>query len=319
VSLRIVFFGTPQFSAKILAFLLEHNQEIIGIVTRPDKPKGRSQKLRPSAVKEFIQRQGLEIPLFQPEKASTESFASQLKNLKPDLFVVVAYGEIIKTNILEIPPKGCINIHASLLPKYRGAAPIQRCLMEGEKETGVTIMEMVLKMDAGDILETVKIPIGEEMTFGELEEKLCEISGPALLSVLKKIEKNTLQKIPQDREQATFAPKITWEDRIIHWEREADELHNQIRALSPNPGAFCYVDVGEERKKLLIKRAKKTLEKEGEPGETLSYGREGWVVACGSGALSLLEVQLEGKKTLPIESFIHGYSTPPKISTRNSF
>ncbi len=305
--MRIIFFGTPPFAAHILDLLIQEGHQVVAVVTRPDRQRGRRQKLLPSAVKALVQEKWPKLPILQPEKASTEEFATVLKELKPDVFVVVAYGEIIKTNLLEIPTKMCVNIHASLLPKYRGAAPIQRVIMNGERESGVTIMEMVLKMDAGDILEMVKVPISEEMNFGELEEVLCKASGPPLLNVLKKIELGTVQKKPQNHEEVTFAAKISLEDRVIDWEKSSLELHNQIRGLSPSPGAFCFVEIGGERKRLGVKKTAKHSHASGKPGETLSYTKKEWVVACGEGALSLLEVQIEGKKALPIEDFIRGH------------
>lgn len=308
--MRLVFFGTPIFAARILEYLVSQGHTIVAIVTRPDKPRGRSQQLQPSAVKALAQEKWPEIPLFQPTKASTEPFAEQLKNLKPDVFIVVAYGEIIKENLLKVPSKMCVNIHGSILPKYRGAAPIQRALMAGEKETGITIIEMVLQMDAGDILGIEKVEIGTETNFTELRDALCEMSGPLVERVLEKIERGTVRKIPQNHAEATFAPKITSEDRIIHWEKSAEELHNQIRALSPDPGALCTVEVKGQKKSLLVKRAKKNLNLSGAPGQTLVYQKNEWTVACGSGAISLLEIQLEGKKAMKIDEFIRGNPHP---------
>jgi len=313
--LRIIFFGTPTFAAHILDYLLDHGQEIIGIVTRPDKPKGRSNRPTPSAVKSLAQEKCPQIPLFQPEKASTEETAAALKALKPDVFVVASYGEIIKTNLLEIPTKMCVNVHPSLLPKYRGATPIHSAILNGDTETGVTIMEMVLKMDAGDILDVVKTHVSEDMTFGELEEILWDLSGPVLVKVLEKIELGTIQKVPQDHTQVTFAKKILPEDRLIDWKKGAVALYDQIRALSPKPGAFCFVEVEGETKRLVIKKTKKVLNMTGQPGESLVYQKDCWIIACGSGALSLLEVQLEGKKPLPIQEFIRGVFTPPLIKS----
>ena len=311
--MRIVFFGTPPFSAHILEYLIEKGQHVVAVVTRPDRPQGRSKKLVPSAVKALVEEKYPHMPLFQPEKASTDTFARTLRDFEPDVFVVVAYGEIIKTNLLEIPTKLPINIHASLLPKYRGAAPIQRAIMNGEKESGVTIMEMVLKMDAGDMLEVAKTPIDEDTTFGDLEERLCKLSGPALMKVLEKISLGTLEKTPQNHEEATLAPKISLEDRLIHWTQSAENIHNQVRGLSPFPGAFCFVEVHGETKRLGIKRTKKILDRSGKPGGTLSFDKKEWIVACGQGALSLLEIQLEGKNLLSIEDFLRGISSPPSI------
>jgi len=285
--------------------------EVVAVVTRPDRPKGRTQKMQPSAVKALCEEKYPKLPLFQPEMASNESFAATLEAFEPDVFVVVAYGEIIKQNLLDIPKEIPINIHASILPKFRGAAPIQRAIMEGEKETGITIMEMVLKMDAGPMLEIAKTEIGEDMTLEELEHELCRLAGPTLLRVLKKIENGTLQKKEQDESQMTFAQKISLEDRIIDWKKPCHESHNQIRGLSPFPGAFCFIKQNGQLKRLGIKRAQKCLDLSGDPGETITYGNGKWVISCGSGALSLLEVQMEGKRILDIESFLRGQLIPP--------
>lgn len=306
MSLKIVFFGTPPLSAQILKYLISNNQNIVAIVTRPDKPRGRSQKLLPSAVKELAEEQFSTIPLFTPEKASDPDFVETLKGFEPDVLVVVSYGEIIKENLLNLPKKKCINVHFSLLPKYRGAAPMQRSIMQGEKETGITIIEMALKMDAGDIITMIKIPVDEDMTFGELQQKLTDLSGPALVDVLEKIEAGTVAQTPQEQEKMTLAPKITLEDRKIDWNRDVEEIHNQIRGLSPFPGAFTFVETQEGTKRLGIKRTKKFLDQSGKPGETLSWDKNQWIVACGKGALALLEVQLEGKKNLPIQDFLRG-------------
>ncbi len=302
--MKIVFFGTSPFAARILSFLLSQNVEILAVVTRPDRPRGRSQQLTPPPVKEALNQ---DIPVHQPEKASTPEFAATLAEYKADLFVVVAYGEIIKQNILDIPKWGCINIHASLLPKYRGAAPMQRCLLAGDPLTGVTIIEMVLKMDAGDMLGTAEVAVSPSMTCGELEEKLVTASCPLLLKILHDFEQGTVKRIPQNQDGVTFAHKITPEDEKINWTDPAQDLHNRIRALSPAPGAWCTLWVGSEAKRLKIKRSAPILEKKGQPGEILVFdAKEGLQIACGQGALALLEVQLEGKKTMKTEDFIKG-------------
>ena len=229
-----------------------------------------------------------------------------LSAYNPDLILVVAFGEIIKENVLSIPSMGCINIHASLLPKYRGAAPIQRCLMSGETESGVTIIEMVLKMDAGDIIGVLKTPVPENMTFGELEAKLCELSCSAVTKAIDDFEKNTVVKIPQNEQLATFAPKITPQEEEIQWTKDAMSIHNLIRALSPYPGAWCYIKIGKDRKRIKIKRSEVENNLTGDPGAILNFNKDGWIVACGNKALKLLEVQLEGKKMMKSEDFIKG-------------
>jgi methionyl-tRNA formyltransferase len=312
---KVVFFGTSPFAARIFSFLIEKGLDIVAVVTRPDKPKGRSQELLPPPVKERALQLKPTLPIYQPVKASTPEFASVLKQHDPDLFVVVAYGEIIKTMLLELPKSGCINIHASLLPKYRGAAPIQRVLMAGEKETGVCIMDMVLEMDAGDIYQAVKMDIPETMTFGELDLQLSELAGPALLDVIRGIEKGLAKKTPQNHAKATLAPKLKAEEEKITWSLPAHQIHNLIRALSPTPGAWCWVDLGSQQKRLKIKRSE-VVSGQGNPGESLIFNKHEWVVACGKGALRFLEVQLEGKKTMPIEEFLRGLNPSQSFKTK---
>lgn len=306
--MKIVFFGTSEFAARLLTYLLDHNIEIVAVVTRPDKPRGRSLQLAPPPVKEALQKQGYDLPIHQPKKASTEEFETLLKQYQADLFLVVAYGEIIKQNLLSLPPLGCINVHASLLPAYRGAAPMQRALMDGVTVTGVTIMEMVLEMDAGNIIETAEIPVPNEMNLEELQEKLYSLSGPLLLKVISNLKVGRLTTYAQDSTKVTFAPKITAEEEVIHWARSANQIHNQIRALSPFPGTWCQIKIGNEIKRFKIKKSRVIQEMKGVPGTVLSSSKGECIVACGQGALRLEEVQLEGKKTMPIQDFLRGNS-----------
>jgi methionyl-tRNA formyltransferase len=303
--MRIVFFGTPPFAAHILRYLLEKEWNIVAVVTQPDRPKGRSQQLQPSAVKEVAVEASL--PLLQPEKASAQEFVEQLRSFSPDLFVVVAYGEIFKQHLLDLPPKGCINVHLSLLPKYRGAAPVQRCLMNGDRESGICIMEMALQLDAGDILAMASTPVPQDMTAGELTEALADLACPLLQQTLSSIEKGTTTITAQDPTQVTFAPKITAADRTLDWNRSAEQLHNQIRALSPEPGAYCIVQIGDEQKRLTIKKSAlmQKIVRTDPPGSFFEEQGQ-WVVACGEGILALKEVQLEGKKSLSIQEFMRG-------------
>ncbi|MBS0647962.1 MAG: methionyl-tRNA formyltransferase [Verrucomicrobia bacterium] len=312
--MNIVFFGTSPFAVHILRSLLEHKLNIVAVVTRTDKPQGRSLKVSPPPVKQLVLQSHPDLPVLQPLKASTPEFAELLKKFKPDLFIVAAYGEILKNFILEIPRLGAINVHGSILPKYRGAAPIQRSLMNGDPETGITIIKMVLEMDAGDMLQRVKIPLSPEDTFGEMEQKLAEISYPALIKVIHDLEKGTLSPIPQDPSQASFAPKIASQETEIQWSRPAQEIHNLIRGISPQPGAWCWVEIQGEKKRLKIKRSQVAAGfPKGYFGENLAFTDKEWVVACGQGALRLLEVQLEGKKSLPIPDFLRGFHEPCKI------
>lgn len=304
--MRIVFFGTSSFAARVLSSLIESGSQVQAIITRPDRMKGRHLKASPPPVKEVASQICPLIPVYQPEKASAPEFAETLKQFNADLFIVVAYGEIIKKNLLEMPSLGCINIHASLLPKYRGAAPIQRALMEGEKETGITIIEMSAQMDAGDILEMESIPITEEMTFGELEPKLCDLSVKLLFRSIKNFESNQVVKVPQDHSLATLAPKITPLEEFIDWTQSAYKIHNQIRGLSPTPSAWCQISIDHELKRLKIKKAKVVKGMSALPGTILTFGKDGWVISCGEDALCLLEVQLEGKKPMSVADCIRG-------------
>ena len=311
--MNLIFFGTSAFAARVLRDLIQNGIAISAIVTRPDKPKGRALQLLPPPVKEEVLKLGLDIPIYQPLKASTPEFAEILDSQKPDLFVVVAYGEIMKTLLLKIPSRGCINVHASLLPKYRGASPIQRCLMQGELETGVTIMQMVLEMDAGDMLSVVKTPIPPEMTFGELDHNLSSLAAPALITVIQQIEEGSVKKIPQDHALATFTSKLTAKEEEIHWERPAEEIHNLIRALSPFPGAWCFVQIGGEKKRLKIKLSKVVDNLQGSPGQVLTLTKQELIIACGKGALQVLQLQLEGKRMMSVKDFLQGLHSPPAI------
>ena len=308
--MKVVFFGTSSFAARVLTHLVEKKIDLQAIVTRADKPKGRNLELSYPPVKQTAIALCPHIPVFQPIKASTPEFAQVLQGFTPDLFVVVAYGEIIKQNILDIPKKGSINIHASLLPKYRGAAPMQRCLMDGAVETGITIIEMTLQMDAGDMLAIESIPIPSDMTLGELEPLLCNLGCDLVWKVIKQIEAGTEKKQPQNHAMATIAPKITAQEEMIDWSRPAQDLHNLIRSLSPFPGAWCKIRLGSQEKRLKIKRSIVESQVQGIPGTVLSLSKEDFIIACGAGGLRLIEVQLEGKKTMPAADFIKGIHQP---------
>lgn len=302
---KVIFFGTPPFAAEVLQYLLEHGIEIAAVVTKPDRPKGRSGTPVATPVKEVALHQNPPIPVHQPKLVSDPNFAPTLKAYGADLFVVVAYGEIIKQHLLDMPTKGCINLHASLLPKYRGAAPIQHAILAGEKESGVTIIHMVKKMDAGDMIYTVKVPIPPNMTFGELENELCREGKKALLKVIRDLEKGIDNRTPQDEAKMTLAPKIELENCEIHWNEPAQKIHNLIRGVNPYPGAWCYVHVKDQKLRLKVLKSE-LAGGEGTPGEILHYGKGGIVIACLEGALKLLQVQLEGKKAMSAEEFSRG-------------
>lgn len=306
--LRIVFFGTPDFAASILNYLLDAQVEVAAVVTQPDRPKGRSLQASPSPVKACLIERGLNIPVLQPEKASEAPFLEQLRHLGADLFVVVAFGQILPQSLLDIPPKGCINVHASLLPKYRGAAPIQRSLLNGENETGIAIQKMVKQLDAGDVIASAKVEIPPNMTYGELKKELCELSKPLLLLVLQSFEKAVPSAEPQNHSLATYASKVTVEEAEIHWNRPAQEIHNQIRAFSPKPGAWCWAfSTNGEKKRVKILRTV-VVEQQGEAGKILSSDG---IVACGSNSLKIIEMQPEGKKAMSASDWLRGFRTLP--------
>lgn len=304
MALRVVFFGTPEIAAIILEELAKKDVDILAVVTRPDREAGRSLKLKEPPVKILASK--LELPLYQPEKASSSEFLETLRAMKADLFIVAAYSEIFKENFLLLPRLGCINVHPSLLPKYRGAAPIERAIMAGEKETGVTIMAMNPRIDAGNILAVGKIAIDDEMTGGELTLKLAHLGSEMLSKVILAIERGNCPSIAQNDQEATPAPKLTREEEKIDWHKSAEALHHLIRALSPKPGAFAQITIKGNSKRLLIKKAKYEPLLEGPIGKILSI--DGLVVGTSKGALRLLEVQLEGKKAMAISDFLRGYS-----------
>lgn len=313
--MRIVFFGTPVWAASILDAMIDHRSVIVGIVTKPDTPKGRSSKLLPPPVKKVALDRLKNVPLFQPERISTPEYCEKLAALRADLFVVVAYGEIISQALLDLPIMGCINVHASLLPAYRGAAPIQRAIFDGVEETGVSIMYLVKKMDAGPVIAQVKCKIGKEMTGGELYHRLCELGIEALLPVLDRFStEGRLSAVDQDESQVTFAPKIELEDRKVIWSQSAECVHNQIRALSPLPSAFSVLSIGGELKRVKIFESclpdvqqSALLEKEGVSAVgSVCVSKNKVFVVCGSGFIELLEVQLEGKKRMAVSSLLCG-------------
>jgi methionyl-tRNA formyltransferase len=301
--MKILFFGTPKFAADVLDYLLSHQVAVAAVFTKPDKPKGRSGNPVPTPVKAKALAHGL--PVHQPEIVSAAEIAPQVAAYNADLFVVVAYGEILKQHLLDMPKIDCINLHASLLPKYRGAAPIQRSIIAGEQETGVTIMHMVKKMDAGDIIKLVKVPIGIDTTYGELEHALCIEGSKLLLEVIRDFEKGTSHRTPQEHDKATLAPKIELEECQIDWTQSAQALHNLIRGVFPFPGAWCWVKIRGQPLRLKVFKTR-LRDLAGTPGSLLSYGKEGLIIACGKDSLEILELQLEGKKAMKAEELMRG-------------
>ena len=297
--MRVVFFGTPRISSEILKCLLDHDIDIIAVVTKADKAIGRSGKLIPPAVK--VVAEEWQIPCYQPTKASEPAFIEFLKTLSADLFVVAAFSEIFSQALLEVPTYGCINAHASLLPKYRGAAPIQRCIMAGERESGITIMQMDRGLDTGGMIAVSKTPILPDMTAGELTKVLTRLGGDSLVNVIKNF--NTIKVVPQPPGENTYAKKVSLEDGEVVWNRPSSEVYAQIRGVSPKPGAWCFVEVRGVKKRLKILSARMS-NLSGEAGTIIA---KPLTIACASGAIELLEVQLEGKRVMKSDEFGRGY------------
>jgi methionyl-tRNA formyltransferase len=302
---RIVFFGTPSFAITTLQELLKGPDKLVGVVTQPDREKGRGRKVVISPVKELALRHDL-IPL-QPEKAKEEAFQEILKGLRPDLMVVVAYGQILPRSVLDIPKYGAVNVHASLLPKYRGAAPIAWAILNGEKMTGVTTMVMDEGMDTGDILLQTETPIGDGETCETLHDRLASLGAQLLSETLEKMKAGTIRPIPQDHSKATYAPPLNKEDGHLDWKKEAEEIDRQVRAFNPWPGAFTKLDG------LLLKVYKGEVRGKapsGKAGTVIWVGSDFIEVEAGKGSYLLREVQLEGKRRMTIREFLSGHPVP---------
>lgn len=297
---RIIFFGTPEFAVAPLSALLDGPDRVVGVVCQPSRPAGRGQKLHDPAVKELASSKGL--PVVQPEKIRSSGFLDALAAWSPDLGVVAAYGRILPKAVLELPRLGCINVHASLLPRYRGAAPIQWAILRGEQETGVTIMQMNERMDEGDILLQRETPIGPEETYGELQERLAVLGARALREALDLLDSGRLVPRPQDHSAATLAPMIEKEQGRIEWTRSAEEIGRLVRAFNPWPSAFTFA----AGKLLKIHRAHPARGlSDAEPGTVAQVG-ETIAVATGAGLLAIEELQLEGRKRLSASEFGRG-------------
>jgi len=277
---------------------------VVAVVTQPDRPKGRELKPQPSPVKEVALEIGL--PVLQPERARNESFIEALAELKPDLIVVVAYGQILPQTILDIPRFGCINLHTSLLPQYRGAAPIQWAIVNGETETGVTIMKMDAGLDTGDILLQERTPILSEDNSETLHDRLAQMGASLLLKTIPDYVKGKLLPRPQPADGGSYAARIKKEDGHIDWSRPAQAILNRLRGLTPWPGVFSFLEDGPQRHLLKIWQAE-VVEGSGEPGRILQVERSGITIACGHSAFRILTLQREGGKRLTVQQFLAGH------------
>lgn len=300
--MRIMFMGTPEISATCLRGLIESDNEIVAVVTGKDKPRGRGNVMTPTAVKALALEHAL--PVYTPDSLKTEDFAELLRELDPELIAVVAYGKILPKSVLDYPKYGCINVHVSLLPKYRGAAPMQRAIINGETETGVTIMYMAEGVDTGDIITAEAFPIGPEDDFEAIHDRSAEVGARLLVSTISDIANGTAVRTPQDDSLATHAAKIEKEDCKIDFTRSAKELDCAIRGVTPIPGAFAYL----KGKMLKIYKAAPT-DGNGRPGEVIAVDPKGvgsFTVACGEGALKICGVIPEGKGRMSAGDFVRG-------------
>lgn len=300
--MRIIFMGTPEFSVPVLEALVEEGHEVIGTVTQPDKPRGRGKAVLMTPVKEKALEYGIRV--YQPVKVRDPEFIEVLKELKPDIMVVVAFGQILPKAVLDIPPLGCVNVHASLLPKYRGAAPIQWVIIDGEKETGITTMMMDTGLDTGDMLEKTVVPIAEDETGDSLHDKLSRAGSALIISTLRKIENGTIVRTPQTEEGTCYAKMLKKDMGNIDWTMEAAAVERLVRGLNSWPGTYTKWN----GKTLKIWKAQVLEEKyEGVCGEVVHVSKDRLLVKTGKGTLALLELQPEGKKRMGADAFLRGY------------
>ncbi|HSY17156.1 MAG TPA: methionyl-tRNA formyltransferase [Candidatus Acidoferrales bacterium] len=310
-ALRIIFMGTAELSCASLEKLCgDVRFQVAAVVTQPDKPKGRDLKLQPSPVKVLAQK--LNLPVMQPLKARDEAFIAELRAFKPDLIVVVAYGQILPQSILDLPPHGCLNVHTSLLPKYRGAAPIQWAIANGDAETGVTIMKMDAGLDTGPVLSLSRTAIVPADDSQVLHDRLAQLGAQLLVETIPDYVAGKTRPQPQPAEGSTYAAKIKKEDGQIDWNLSARQVWNRLRAFTPWPGAFTFL-LAVPKPQLLKIWKLEVVEKSGRAGEVLSADKEGITVACGQGAVRILELQLEGGKRLTTAQFLAGH--PVKAGT----
>ncbi|MFO0774897.1 MAG: methionyl-tRNA formyltransferase [Nitrospiraceae bacterium] len=308
--MRIIFMGTPEFAVPSLVALLTSDDEVVGVVTQPDRPKGRGQTLTPPPVKVLAQQHGKSV--IQPTKMKDPALLEALKAWNPDLIVVVAFGRILPPSILALPPHGCVNVHGSLLPKYRGAAPIQWAVINGEQETGITTMLMDEGMDTGAMLLREATAIRPDDTSGTLAERLSQIGARLLIETLRRLKAGQLQPIPQDNARATLAPIIKKEHGVIDWSLSAAAIVNRIRGFTPWPGSSTYL--GDERWTIwraMVVPPDASLTAESEPGTFLRGGKDGILVRAGDGVVAVMELQVPGSRRMSAGDFLAGHRLQP--------
>ena len=294
---RIVFAGTPDFALVSLQALVESGRRPVAVLTQPDRPAGRGKKLTASPVKRYAEQQG--IPVLQPPTLRDAEAAAELESLRPDVMIVAAYGLILPQNVLDIPTHGCLNVHASSLPRWRGAAPIQAAIIANDQTTGISLMAMTAGLDCGPVFHTSELTIGDDETAGELHDRLAALGGAILVEYLDSILEGDLTATEQDESLVTYAPKIEKQDAAIDWSLPADEIARRVRAYNPFPGTFFFAD--DTRIKVWRATA---VEGGADAGAVLRNDRNSVVVACGSGALRLDELQLPGKRRATAQDFV---------------
>ena len=307
--MRIVFIGTGEIGVPVLRWLQSSPEhQLVGVITQPDKPAGRDQRIEAPPIK--VALAGSDVPILQPARVKHEEAVAEIRALAPDVIVVIAYGQILPRTVLEIPPVACLNLHASLLPRHRGAAPIQASIVADNRESGITVMYMDEGLDTGDILLQSALEIARDETGGSLHDRLAQIAPATLEKALTSLQQGNAARIPQDSSLATYAPKLQRDDGRIDWTEAAALIERKVRAFDPWPGAFTLLrnEAGTQRK-LKIYRAKLTESAEGAPGEILRSNGSLVVVAKG-GSLALGEVQLEGKRRMTAAEFLRGYAGP---------
>lgn len=312
--MKIVFMGTPDFAVPSLKALAHAGYTVAAVVTRPDRPKGRGGKVSPPPVKECALSLGL--PVHQPERLKDPSFLGCMSELSPDAVVVVAYGKILPKEILSLPGLGCINVHASLLPGYRGSAPIHRAVINGESETGVTTMYMEEGLDTGDIIQQKRVAIGGDDTAGVVHDRLSVLGASLLTETLALIAKGGAPRVPQDGSLATYAPPLTAEDEIIRWNATARSIKDRVRGLNPWPGARTYL--GERLVKVWQVRVADGYKPAGRPGTVLAFLEEGIRVQAGEGQIIITELQAEGSKRMSAAEFLRGAKLPTEALFQNT-
>ena len=298
--MRVVFMGTPDIAATCLKKIIGDGFEVVGVYTQPDRPKGRGMKMVYSPVKEVALAH--DLPVFQPENFREDETVHQLRDLNPDVVAVVAYGRILPQRVLDIPGKGCINIHASILPSYRGSAPYQWAVLDGCKETGVTAMYLCREMDAGDMIDVAKTPIGENETAGELLDRLAVLGADLLSKTLGRMAQGNVEATAQDSSKATYAPMLDKTMCPIDWNKTAQQVHDHVRGLHPWPVATA--EIGGNKFKI---HSTVLAEGSGEPGKVLALTKTGLVVACGEGAVEIRSLQAEGGKRMAAPDYFRGH------------